>query len=189
VAVTDEAVYFTDSFLPVLYRLPLGRKGAIPDGADAATTIPLPDAFNNTEPFCCGGNGIAATPDGKTLIIGQSNTAQLFRMDIASGDVVEIIVDPPLTGFLDGIELHNNVLFIMTPSFGPPDPEKVQLVALDEDILTGQLLGFITDPTLDGVASGGIHNNTIYVNNARYAEFPQPDTEYWITKLNIYNVE
>lgn len=67
VAVTKDAVYFTDSFLPVLYRLPLGRRGALPEGSDAATTIPLPDAFNNTEPFCCGGSTDRACPGSAYL--------------------------------------------------------------------------------------------------------------------------
>jgi sugar lactone lactonase YvrE len=187
--ITRDAVYFTDSFQPVLYRLPLGRRGSVPEGADAATTIPLPDEFINTDPFCCAGNGIVSTPNGKTLIVGHSNLAKLYRVDTDSGEVNEIVVDPPLSGFLDGIVMHHNILFIITPTFGPPDPEKIQVVALDEDMLTGELLGYMTDPTFDGVASGGIHGNSLYVNNARYATFPEADTEYWITKLSIYNLE
>ena len=187
--ITREAVYFTDSFQPVLYRLPLGHRGSLPDGADAATTIPLPDEFINLDPFCCAGNGIVSTPDGKILIVGHSNLAKLYRVDTDSGEVNEIVVDPPLSGFLDGIVMHHNILFIMTPSFGPPVPEMVQVVALDEDLLTGERLGFMTDPSLDGIASGGIHGNSLYVNNARYSTFPEADTEYWITKLSIYNLE
>ena len=46
------------------------------------------------------------------------------------------------------------------------------------------------DPeNLDGVASGAIFGNSLYVNNARYFDFPGLPTEYWITKLNIYDVE
>jgi hypothetical protein len=31
--------------------------------------------------------------------------------------------------------------------------------------------------------------NSLYVNNARYATFPGPDTEFWLTKLNIKDVQ
>lgn len=65
--ITNDAVYFTDSFRSVLYRLPLAKYGSIPEDAGAATEIPLPPEFLNTDPFCCTGNGIVSTPDGKTL--------------------------------------------------------------------------------------------------------------------------
>lgn len=189
--ITNDAVYFTDSFRPVLYRLPLSSNGAIPLESGAATEIPLPDEFINTDPFCCTGNGIVSTPDGKTLIIGHSNLARLYRVDTASGDVQQIAVDGPLTGFLDGIAMHGNTLYIMTP-YGPPGPpvfiDQIQVVELDKGYLSGTLVDVITDAeNLDGVASGAIFGNSLYVNNARYATPfpPQPDTPFWITKLKI----
>ncbi len=38
---------------------------------------------------------------------------------------------------------------------------------------------------LDGVASGAIFASSLYVNNARYATFPDPATPYALTKLPI----
>ncbi len=34
-----------------------------------------------------------------------------------------------------------------------------------------------------------MHGDSLYVNNARYLDFPGLPTEYWITKLSIYDVE
>ena len=187
-AITKDAVYFTDSFRAVLYRLPLSKDGGIPLDAGAATEIPLPEEFVNLEPFCCAGNGIVATPDGKALIIGHSNLARLYRMDLATGDVDEIVIDTPLSGFLDGIAMRGHTLYIMTPyDFpGPPDfLDGIQVVDLDKDNLTGTLVVTITDPDLDGVASGAIFGNSLYVNNARYTTFPDSGTSYWLTKLTL----
>ncbi|MEE4145212.1 MAG: hypothetical protein V2I26_10475 [Halieaceae bacterium] len=191
--ITKDAVYFTDSFRPVLYRLPLSKNGRIPLDPGAATEIPLLPEFvldPNTEP-CCGGNGIVSTPDGKTLIIGHSNLARLYRFDTASGDLDQIAVDGPLTGFLDGLAMHNRTVYIMTP-YDFPGPsasiDGIQVVELAKDYLSGTLVETITDPdNLDGVASGAIFGNSLYVNNARYAvEFPPaPDTPFWLTKLRI----
>lgn len=187
--ITKDAVYFTDSFRPVLYRLPLSENGEIPLDPAAATEIPLPDVFSNNEPFCCTGNGIVSTPDGKTLIIGHSNLAQLYRFDTATGDVAQIAVDGPLTGFLDGIAMQGHTLYIMTPyDFpGPPDSlDRVQVVELSKGKFSGTLVDTITDPdNLDGIASGAIFGNTLYVNNARYTTFPEPNNLYWLTKLRI----
>lgn len=188
-AITRDAVWFTDFTQPFLYRLPLSRNGRLPQGADATSALPLTgDIINGDDPNCCAGNGIVAAPDGKTLIVGNSNNAQIYRVDPMSGHTDKILVDPPLSGFLDGIVLHEDMLFILTPSLGP-EPEMIQVVALSDDWLTGERLGFITSPTLDGVASGAIFGDSLYVNNARYSEFPQPDTEYWISRLSIYDVQ
>lgn len=189
-AITRAAVYFTDFGQPFLYELPLSGNGRLPSGADAATALPLTGDFIDDDPSGGLGNGIVATPDGKTLIVGNSNNAQIYRVDPATGHTDRIVVDPPLTGFLDGIVLHGSMLFILTP-YDPSDPadiDRIQVVELDEDLLSGTLVGSITDPDLDGVASGALFGNSLYVNNARYRTFPEADTEYWITRLNIYNV-
>lgn len=193
-AITRDAVYFTDFGQPFLYRLPLSRNGRLPAGTDAATPLPLTGDFaDDHEAFDSFslGNGIVATPDGQTLIVGNSANAQIYRVDPATGHTDRIIVDPPLEGFLDGIVMHDGVLFILTP-YDPADAadiDRIQVVALDEDMLTGTLVGVITDPDMDGVASGALFGDSLYVNNARYRDFPQFDTQYWITKLSIYDVE
>ncbi|MCH5376090.1 MAG: hypothetical protein JJ992_19135, partial [Planctomycetes bacterium] len=189
--ITKDAVYFTDSFRPVLYRLPLGKNGSIPSDPGAATEVPLPDAFINNDPFCCTGNGIVSTPNGKTVIIGNSNLAELYRFDPATGDVQQIAVDGPLTGFLDGLAMHGDTVYIMTPYDFPGPPvsiDRIQVVELDKGYLTGTLVDTITDPdNLDGVASGAIFGSSLYVNNARYAvDVPiPPDTPFWVTKVKI----
>jgi hypothetical protein len=194
-AITKGAVYFTDSHQPLLYRLPLSKNGRLPS-ADATTAIELSGDFVNILPEdgCCGANGIVATPNGKTLIIGHSNFAQLFKVDPNTGYAEEIIVNPPLSGFLDGIVLYDGILFILTPGDTAPE-DRVQVVELADDMLTGTLLGTISDPGMDGVASGAMFGDSLYVNNARYDDFPGclpddgPCTEYWVTKLNIYDVQ
>jgi hypothetical protein len=136
-------------------------------------------------------NGIVATPNGNTLIIGHSGCSKIFKVDPSTGHADEIIVVPPLLGlldgsFLDGIVLYDGVLFILSPGLTAAG-DMVQVVVLDEDMLTGIRVGMITDSDMDGVASGAMHGDSLYVNNARYDD--QGDIEQWITKLNIYDVQ
>jgi sugar lactone lactonase YvrE len=183
--ITKDAVYFTNSAQPFIYRLPLSKNGDIPLDAGAATAIRLPDVFAiDPADFCCGANGIVATPDGKTLVVGHSLLAQLYRVDPSTGDAEEIYVDGPLDGFLDGIAMQGHTLYIMTPS-GPYPESRIQVVEMDSDMLSGKLARTITDSDLDDVASGAIFGNSLYVNNARYSEFPGGDTQYWVTKLKL----
>lgn len=186
-AITKDAVYFTDSHQPLIYRLPLSKNGQLPT-ADAVTAIELKGDFVNIPPEhgCCGANGIVATPNGKILIIGHSNFTQLFKVDPDTGYAEEIIIDLPLEGFLDGIVLRDETLFILTPGFDDPADDLVQVVALGEDMLTGEMLGPITDPNMDGVASGAFFGGSLYVNNAQYFTYPfDPNRENWVTRLDI----
>jgi hypothetical protein len=105
-------------------------------------------------------------------------------VDTSTGDLEQIYLDEPLDGFLDGIAMRGRTLYIMTPS-GPNPESRIQVVELATDFRSGKLTRTITDSDLDDVASGAIFGNSLYVNNARYAEFPGGDTEYWITKLKL----
>ena len=194
-AITQDAVYFTDfSGLtgPLLYRLPLSRNGRLPN-SDGILPIALTGDFSTDDQNGGAGykaNGIVATPNGKTLIVGNSNNAQIYRVDPATGHSDRIVVDPPLVGFLDGIVLHKGLLYIMTPfGDGFPGPDWIQVVALDKEMLTGKRVGVITDPDMDGVASGAMFGGSLYVNNARYLTFPEDDTEYWLTKLDVNDIQ
>lgn len=185
--ITRDAVYFTDSVQPYLYRLPLLKKGQLPLDPGAATRIELTGDFELGDPSeCCAANGIVATANKKKLIIGHSNAAQLYLVDPTSGHADAIELDQPLTGFLDGIVSKGKHLYILTPGF-PPDVDSVQVVKLHKSGEFGKYLGKITDPAMDGVASGGIYKNHLYVNNARYLiDFPPTeDDQYWLTKLKI----
>lgn len=193
IAVTQDTVYFTDFGQPFIYSLPLSQNGRIPADADAAEAIPLTGDFEEGDNLIgVFANGIAATPDGSALIIGHSGSSKIFKVDPASGHADEIMVDPPLSGllegsFLDGIVMRDGVLFILSPGM-TAEGDMVQVVVLDEDMLTGTRVGVITHSDMDGVASGALHGDSLYVNNARYGA-PPGDTEQWITKLDIYDVE
>jgi hypothetical protein len=116
---------------------------------------------------------------------------QLYRVDPSTGRTDRIVMDKPLAGFIDGIILHQGKLYILTPDGdgAVAGRDWVQVVALDKEMLKGTLVGIITDPDMDGVASGAIFGNSLYVNNARYYNFPAPENEYWITKLDIKDVQ
>ena len=213
IAITQKAAYFTDYASPAIFSLPLAKNGSIPDNADAGTRIPLTGDFENGENVLgVFANGIVATPDGETLIVGNSGSSKLFRVDPSTGHADEIIVSPPLKGlvhtgvdeegnplldgvFMDAIVMRDGVLYVLGSGYNTPEDDMVQVVVLSDDLLTGTYMGTITDPGTDFLASGALHGDSLYLNNARYFNWPgclpEPDgcTQYWITKVNIYDIE
>jgi len=85
VIVADGAAWFTDSAQPHLYRVAIGADGSI--GAPTTLVVTGP-AAHLTGPFNM--NGIAATANGKTLIVAHSADGALYTVDPATGASVAI---------------------------------------------------------------------------------------------------
>ena len=77
VVVTGTGAYFTDSFNPVLYRIPIGSRGTLGQGS----TITLTGPAATIVPGAPNLNGIEATPDGSTLLVNHTALGQLFTVD------------------------------------------------------------------------------------------------------------
>ncbi len=87
----DGSAYFTDSMRPTLFKVPItpdGEVGELEKWQDLeGTPIEYGEGFNL--------NGIAATGDGRYLVTVQSNTGNLYRIDIESREVTHIDLGPP----------------------------------------------------------------------------------------------
>ena len=147
VVVTREAAYFTDTTRPYLGRVAIGAGGQ----PGNATTIPLPPNFgvrgDCTVGFSPRANGIAATKNGKYLLIIHMSEGQLYLMDTATFTLVPIDVsggdfaggNPLCSG--DGILLDGKTLNVSQSSLN-----RVAVVELSSDYLTGVLTRYITEP-------------------------------------------
>jgi sugar lactone lactonase YvrE len=83
VVLVGDAAWFTDSMQPHLYRVPIAADGTIGKPSTLVVTGPaahLPGAFPPP-----GMNGIAASPNGKTLIVAHSADGTLYTVDPETG--------------------------------------------------------------------------------------------------------
>lgn len=77
VFLTPRTAWFTDSFQPALYALPLGRHGQLPD-ADEVVTLSLSGDWGQVAGEVVNANGITGTPDGSALLVVQSGVGLLL---------------------------------------------------------------------------------------------------------------
>jgi sugar lactone lactonase YvrE len=172
VIVTKDAAYFTDSFNPRLFVLPIARSGALGTPYELQLSgdyVQIPDAFNL--------NGIEATPNGRKLIINQTETHKLFRVDPDTGVAREIQIDGD-PRFGDGLLLRGRTLYNATGL-----DNEVRVIALEPDLQSGALIDVITDPLFDVPTTIGGFGRRLYVVNARFNTDPGPDVRYDVIQL------
>jgi hypothetical protein len=175
VIVTRTAAYFTNSFQPELYRVPLGPGGSLP--TDFAT-IPLSGDFQFI-PGNFNTNGIETTPNGRFLLIVNSAAQALYRVDPATGVAIQIDVGQPIPNG-DGLVRRGQTLFVVQNQLN-----QIAAIRLADRYTTGRLLTTFTDPDLDVPTTADIFGNWLYVVNARFGTTPGPDVEYHIVQIPL----
>lgn len=101
VVLTKHYAWFTDSQQAQLYRVPLAHRGR-PAPASAVRTVPLSGAWDQV-PDAFNANGIALAPDGRTLLVVQSSTGLLFRVDPRTGRAAQVDLGATLLTNGDGL--------------------------------------------------------------------------------------
>ncbi|MCO1581854.1 superoxide dismutase [Crossiella sp. SN42] len=178
VVLTRSAAYFTDSFKPVLYRLPLGRNGSLP-AAGEFSTIPLTGDFVQGATGV-NANGLVTTPDGDALLVVQSNTGKLFRVDPRTGVARTVDLGGALLTNGDGLLRLGRTLFVVQNRLNV-----VTQFRLAEDGSSGKLTRSITDPRFDVPATVAQFGHRLYLPNARFTTPPTPTTPYNAVAVDI----
>jgi sugar lactone lactonase YvrE len=164
VALTNDAAWFTDSVLPHLYRVPIAPGGS-------ATTLVLtgPAATVSGFPNL---NGIAATPDGKTLIVAHTQLGGLFIVDATTGASSAMAgVSLPA---VDGILLSGGRLYAVQIAFN-----QIAQVAFSPDLSTGVVDAIVTSPDFEIPTTVAAFGDRLAAVNAKYdTGFPPTASSY-----------
>jgi hypothetical protein len=172
--ITRNAVYITDSQNPQLAVIPLGRFGRLPDPS-VVRLMPLTGDFQMQPGF--NANGIAAR--GGWLIMVQSNTGFLFKVNPRTGETHRVDTGGYLVTNGDGLERRGRTLYVVRNQ-----DHLVAVLRLSRNLLTARLVGeiipeagVVSVPTTATATLRGL-----YVVNAR---FGITTDEYWISRLPL----
>ncbi|WP_328466647.1 superoxide dismutase [Actinoplanes sp. NBC_00393] len=168
VIVTRDAAWFTDSRSATLFKLPLGRHNALPP---AAFAVPLTGDLA-VVPGATNANGITTTPDGRALIIVQSNTGKLFRVT-KSGVTREIDLGGELVNFGDGLWLRGKTLYVVENR-----NNVITKIKLNRAGTSGEVRSRTGDPRFDIPTTIAEYGKRFYLPNARFTTPPTPETAY-----------
>jgi sugar lactone lactonase YvrE len=162
-------VFVTDSFRPIIWHVTAAQVSAgsgTPEQIAVGPEIAFASGFNL--------NGIVARGDGRRLIVVQTNTGNLFRIDLGTGDPstrqIQQIDAPALPGG-DGLLRDRGRLVVVQG-----DPAALRFLKLEDDASRALLVDTRTDPTLRGPSTVARVCKLLLVVNADFATSSTPFT-------------
>ena len=175
VVLTWSGAWFTDSQAAQLYRLPLDWRG-LPD-ADEVEPLPLTGDWEQQPGF--NANGIATTPDGRALLVIQTATGLLFRVDPATGVATRVDLGGELLANGDGLLTIGRTLYVVQNRLNT-----VAEVRLDWAGTRGEVVDKLTDPAFDVPTTVAAYFGSLFLPNARFTTPPTPETAYQVVRID-----
>ena len=147
----------------------------------AVATIPITGALQyDSDPATNEANGIVALGKGKEVLVVQSRTGKLFRVDSTTGVSVEVpITGGPLTNG-DGLLLIGRVLFVVQNRLN-----QIAVVKLARDLSGGEVKQTITSPLFRVPTTLAASRFGLYTVNARFGTPPSPTTDYDVVRVPL----
>lgn len=176
VVVTRQAAWFTDSFKPVLYRVPIGPNGR-PGPAGAVTAVQLSGDYQHQTGFNL--NGIAATANGSTLVVVQSGTGRLFTVTPAGRTRLVALAGGESVRNGDGLLLDGRRLYVVQNQLNV-----VAEILLSPNLRSGRVVRRISSSDFDVPTTIAEHGSRLYAVNARFGTPATATTDYWVTQVS-----
>jgi sugar lactone lactonase YvrE len=177
--VTRKAVYVTDSVNQQMGVIPLGWHGRLKDPSKAKVRALTGDIV-----YEMGFNANGIAKKAGWLVIVQSNTGKLFRVDPRTGVTKEINLHGLNVANGDGLVIRGRYLWVVR-NFD----NKVDVYKLGPRLLSARFKGTITKTGPNGLdipSTAAFSLGKLWAVNARFTTAPTPTTEYWITRLRVW---
>jgi hypothetical protein len=166
VALTKDGAWFTNSFQPRLYFVPVDAAGVPGSFSTLQLTGPAAEISGQFNL-----NGIQATSNGKTLIVAHSTNGELYTVDPVTGASATIAgVSVPN---VDGIVLLGRHLWAVQNS------NQVTSVQLSPDLTSGVIEEVITSDLFQTPATAARFGSRLAVVNAKFDTGFPPNADTW----------
>lgn len=177
VVLTRDYAWFTDSLSPKLYGVPIGPAGEPGKPADVKTLTltgdweQVPDVTN--------ANGIAETPDRQALLVVNSASGLLYRVDPETGEATQVDLGGTSLTAGDGLLVRGRILYVVRNRFN-----EVAVIKLNAAGTSGVLVDTLTSPDFDVPTTIAAFGKSLYLPNARFTTPQIPTTEFWVTRID-----
>jgi Cu-Zn family superoxide dismutase len=158
VALIGTTGYFTDTFVPTLWRVEA-------KGSEIGALEPWLDFSGTPLQYGAGANlnGIAATPDGQSLIVVQMGKGLLYRVDVKTKAVTPIDTGGADLSGADGLVLDGSTLYVVRQT-----AVEIATVQLSPDLAKGTVVARLKDPALAWPATAVKVQDALLVVNTQF---------------------
>ena len=160
VILTSSGAWVTDSYNATLYKVPISSSGALPTSVDGVVTLPLTGI--TITPATVNLNGITTTPDGKSLLVVQSNTGLLFKVNPSTGAATQVDLGGASVINGDGLLRDDCELFVVQNR-----SNAMSVFTLNEAGTTGTLSTTITNDAFAIPTTVASFGNRLYIVNGK----------------------
>ncbi|MDO9410461.1 hypothetical protein [Patulibacter sp.] len=176
VAILRDRAVFTDSAQQRLVVVPIGRRGALGE----ARTVPITGSLAyDADPATNEANGIVASRDGRRVIVVNSRTGELHRVDPRTGVSTLIpVTGGPLTNG-DGLLRSGNTLLAVQNRLN-----RVAVLRLGRGDASATVRRTITDSQFDVPTTLAVAKGRLFTVNARFNTPPAADTAYDVVRID-----
>lgn len=174
VVLTHDGAWFTNSSAAELYFVPVGPSGELSDSFEVQQ---LTGDWVQTPGF--NANGIAETPDHQALLVIQSSTSTLFRVDPATGEATAVDLGGATLPNGDGLLVVGRTLYVVQNQLNT-----VAVVRLDAQGTSGTVVDRLTDQDFAVPTTIARFGSGLYLPNARFGTPPTPATEYDVVRID-----
>ena len=154
--VTPTGVYVTDTRRPVLWRINPSPPFQPQAWLDLSSS---PIEYGQGANL----NGIAATPDGRSLIVGHMSKGLIFHVDTVSKAITPINIGGESLAAADGLVLDGRTLYVVRQAAG-----EVVAIAMAADFKSGRVQARLQDPRLMFPATAAKAGDRLLVVNTQF---------------------
>jgi sugar lactone lactonase YvrE len=159
VVIVGSSAYFTDSLTPTLWRVST-------TGDQIGDLEPWLQFTGSPLEYTKPGanlNGIAATADGRHLVVVQMNKGLLFRIGVADKQIAPIDIAGESVATGDGLVLDGRTLYVVRQG-----EQEVVTIELSPDLAKGRVLSRFKDPALAWPATAAKVGDRLLVVNTQF---------------------
>lgn len=178
VVLTRTHAWFTDSYRAQLYAVPLAHRGR-PAAESTVRRVPLGGAWVQGPAGAITANGIAVSPDGRSLLVVQSNTGALFRVDPRTGTARQVDLGGAELTNGDGLLVEGRTLFAVQNRLN-----QVAVLELNRTGSSGRLVDTVTSDAFDVPTTIASYGKSLWLPNARFTTPAEPDTTYRAVRID-----
>jgi sugar lactone lactonase YvrE len=179
VVLTKDAAWFTDSQQAQLYKVPLGPNGALA-APTAVMTLPLTGDWQQVAGF--NANGITQTPDHQALLVVNSTTGLVYRVDPTTGAGTAVDLGGAGVSAGDGMLLvRGRTLLVVRNQLN-----EIAEFRLNASGASGVFQRNITSSAFDTPTTVARFGHRLYLPNARFNTPPAPSTTYTVNQVSLH---